>query len=40
MSKNGIINILLVEDDIQDCKIIKEYADTRDDVKLVKIANS
>ena len=28
MSKNGIINILLVEDDIQDCKIIKEYADT------------
>lgn len=40
MSKNGIINILLVEDDIQDCKIIKEYADTRDDVKLIKIANS
>lgn len=40
MSKNGIINILLVEDDIQDCKIIKKYADTRDDIKLVKIANS
>lgn len=40
MSKNEIINILLVEDDIQDCKIIKEYADTRDDVKLIKIANS
>lgn len=36
MSKNGIINILLVEDDIQDCKIIKEYADTRDDAKLIK----
>ena len=40
MSKNGIINILLVEDDIQDCKIIKDYVDARDDVKLVKIANS
>lgn len=40
MSKNRIVNILLVEDDMQDCKIIKEYADTRDDVKLVKIANS
>lgn len=40
MSKNRIVNILLVEDDMQDCKIIKEYADTRDDVKLVKTANS
>jgi len=40
MSKNRIVNILLVEDDMRDCKIIKEYADTRDDVKLVKIANS
>lgn len=30
MSKNGIINILLVEDDIQDCKIIKEYADIQE----------
>ena len=40
MSKNEIINILLVEDDMQDCKIIKDYVDARDDVKLVKIANS
>lgn len=40
MSKNEIINILLIEDDIQDCKIIKDYIDARDDVKLVKIANS
>lgn len=40
MSKNEIINILLVEDDMQDCKIIKDYVDARDDVKLVKIVNS
>ena len=40
MNKNGVINILLVEDDLQDCKNIKDYIDARNDVKLVKTANS
>lgn len=34
------IKILLVEDDKEDCKIISDYINTREDVKLVGITNS
>jgi len=35
MSKNKPITVLLVEDDEQDISIIKNYINTRDDIKLV-----
>lgn len=35
MSKNRPITVLLVEDDEQDINIIKNYINTRDDIKLV-----
>ena len=40
MSKNKLINILIVEDDIEDCNIMKNYINNREDVKLIGIANS
>lgn len=40
MSKDKLINILLVEDDIEDCNLIKNYIDCEENVKLIGIANS
>ncbi len=40
MSKYKPTTILLIEDDAEDCKYMKNYIDTREDVKLVGISNS
>lgn len=40
MGKDKLINILLVEDDIEDSNLIKNYIDSVDIIKLIGIANS
>ncbi len=40
MSKNKPITILLIEDDKIDCINMKNYADTREDVRIVNIVSS
>ena len=40
MNRNKPITILLVEDDENDCLNMKNYIDSREDVKLVDIVNS
>lgn len=40
MKENKPITILLVEDDKEDCRLMKNYINTRDDVKLIGIADS
>lgn len=40
MSKNELVNILLVEDDVEESNIIKNYINTKDNVKLVGTFNS
>lgn len=40
MCKDKPITILLVEDDKEDCELIRNYINTREDVKLIGIVNS
>lgn len=40
MSKDKLITILLVEDDKTECINMKNYINSREDVKLVDIVNS
>lgn len=40
MSKDRPITILLVEDDKEDCELMRNHINTREDVKLIGIANS
>ena len=40
MSEIKPISLLIVEDDIDECNILKNYINTREDIKLIGIANS
>ena len=40
MGKDKVINIILVEDDLEESKIMQEYINTRSDIKLVATAKS
>ena len=40
MSEIKPISLLIVEDDIDECNILKNYINTREDIKLIGTANS